>query len=396
MSAAQNLTGERLAIMAFTAGAAVSNVYFNQPLLELIGNDLAIDQAKLGLVPAVTLGGLALGTLLLIPLGDRFDRKRLVLAKLAVTIVSLGLAAFAPNLPLLLLAGFGIGLSSTVAQQLVPFASSIAPDGSRGRYVGTVVSTIMLGILLGRTVGGLAGELYGWRCVYGAAAAVMVGVALVTAARLPNSRPTTQLNYARLLASILSLIREHRILREAMFTQALIWAAFNAFWATFAALLAGEPYHLGSTWAGSFGLVGAVGAFAAAAAGRLSDRIGSRGVVGVATAVVLLSYLLLFLGGRSFAALVAGVIVLDLGVQSALVANQTRAFALAPAAQNRINTVFMTIMFIGGAFGAGSGAWFSAAYGWTGVALLGAAFAALAGLVHAAHWGALQENVRAR
>ena len=371
--------------MAFAAGAAVSNVYYNQPLLELIGKDLSIDQAKLGLVPAVTLGGLALGTLLFLPLGDRVDRKRLVLAKLVLTIASLGLAALAPNLPLLLLAGFGIGLSSTVAQQLVPFASSIAPQGSRGRYVGTVVSMIMLGILLGRTIGGLAGELYGWRCVYGGGAAVMVGVTLVTAARLPSSRPTTGLNYAHLLASIPSLIREYRTLREAMFTQALLWAAFNVLWATLAGLLAGEPYHHGSAWAGSFGLVGTVGAFAASAAGRLSDRIGSRGVVGVATAVVFASYLLLFLGGRSLAALVAGVIVLDLGVQSALVANQARAFALAPAAQNRINTVFMTIMFIGGSFGAGSGARVQATYGWTGVAMLGATFAALAGLVHATY-----------
>ena len=371
-----------IAIMAFTAGAAISNVYYNQPMLQLIAHDLGIDSLLTGLVPASTMGGFALGNFLLLPLGDRFNRKTVVLCQLAVTVVSLAGAAAAPSLPILLLAGVGIGLSSTVAQQIVPFAASIAPPEMRGRYVGSVVSAILLGILLGRAVGGIASQFYGWRAVYSAAAVVMCVVAVIVGVWLPSSRPTTKLSYPRLLASLVPLLRKHPTLREAILTQASLWAGFNVFWATLATLLADEPYRLGSAWAGAFGLVGALGAIAASLGGRISDRLGSRGVVGVCIALVFAAFVILIGATWLLAALIVGVVVLDFGVQAALAANQSRAFALDPSAQSRLNTIFMTTMFIGASIGAAGSALAWTLGGWPAVASYGGALAIFGLVVH--------------
>ncbi len=358
--------------MAVVAGGVVANIYFSQPMLPLIVADLHASAGAIGLIPACTLAGFAAGLAILVPLGDRIDRKKIVLAQIGFAALFTLASALAPNFPVLLAASLGLGFVSCVPQQMVPFAAAISPPESRGRSVGMVVSGIMIGLLMGRTVGGALSSLTGWRAVFGLASVFMIAVFIVTAYLLPRGKPTTDLSYGRLMASLWALWRDHPPLRSAMASQTLLWIAFNAFWVNLAALLV-NSYGLGPFWAGAFGVVGLVGAFAATVGGRASDRVGSLKVLTFSAACVTLSYVVMFAAPVSLIAIVAGVILLDLGCQSALVANQTRIFALDPKAHGRINTLFMTSIFLGGAGGAALSGWLMARYGWHGVASLGLA-----------------------
>jgi predicted MFS family arabinose efflux permease len=367
--------------MAFTAGAGISNVFYAQSMVDVIGNSLAMRPADLGLVPASTIGGYALGLFFLVPLGDRFDRRRLILLQLGAVVASLLVMATAPNATLLLLGGLAVGISASFTQQIPPFASSLAPPASRGRVVGTVVSAIMLGILLARTVSGVMSELFGWRMVFLAAAVLMTLVGILVYWRLPSSRRTTDLPYSKLMGSLWPLVRDHAVLRESMLLQVLIFGAFNAFWATLPTLLEGEPYHLGSGVAGAFGIIGAVGALAAAMAGRLSDKLGPRRVAALSATTVLVSFGVLLLGKWWIAALIIGVATMDAGAQGSLVSNQTRSFALNSLAQNRINTLYTSSMFLGGALASAGSTIVWVWGGWTGVMGFCATLSALACVV---------------
>jgi predicted MFS family arabinose efflux permease len=205
---------------------------------------------------------------------------------------------------------------------------------------------------------------------------------IAAASLLPRGVASTNLSYGRLLASLWPLVRDNRPIRESMIIQALLWACFNAFWVNLAALLASGPLHLNSAWAGGFGIIGAAGAMAASLGGRASDRIGVRPVIAASIGLVTLSYLLLIGAETSLVLLVAGVIVLDLGVQSGLVSNQTRAFAVDPKAQGRINSLYMTATFLGGAVGTVISGWLMTRYGWTGIVVFGVVLGLVASVIH--------------
>ena len=369
-------------MMAIIAGAVITNIYCTQPILPLIKAGFGVDLTTVDLVAAAALLGFSTGLALLLPLGDRFDRRKLVLGQIALAFVFGIAAAVSPSIWTLIAASFGLGIVSCVPQQLVPFAAVMSHPHQRGRSVGTVVSGIMVGILLGRTVAGVVGATYGWRAVYGLEAAFMVPVFVAAATLLPRGVPSTNLSYGRLLASLWPLARDHRPIRESMMVQALLWACFNAFWVNLAALLATGPWHLGSAWAGGFGIIGAAGAFAASLGGHISDRRGARHVVGLSIGTVTLAYLLLSGANSSLALLVIGVIVLDIGVQAGLVSNQTRAFAVDPKAQGRINSLYMTATFFGGAIGTVVSGWLMSRFGWTGIVAFGIALGLVAAAIH--------------
>nr|WP_244272845.1 MFS transporter [Burkholderia lata] len=372
----------KIVAMAAIAGAVVTNIYCTQPILPLIAQDLQVAPATADLVAGAALLGFATGLALLLPLGDRYDRRKLVLGQIVLAFAFAVASALAPGVWALIGAAFSLGVVSCVPQQLVPFAAVMSAPDERGRNVGTVVTGIMVGILLGRAVSGLIAAHAGWRAVYAVEAAAMVPVGIAAAWLLPRGVPSTTLSYGRLLASLWTLARAHRPIRESMIVQALLWAAFNAFWVNLAALLADGPWHLGSAWAGGFGLIGAAGALAATIGGRASDRIGTRRVIGLGIAIVTVSYLILAGAGSSLALLVVGVVVLDIGVQAGLVANQTRAFAADPKAQGRINSLYMTATFVGGAIGAIVSGALMARFGWHGVVAFGIAAGLAAALVH--------------
>lgn len=368
-------------LLATGAGLAAAALYYSQPMLGVLGADIGASARAVGFVPTLTQLGYALGILLLAPLGDRYDRRRIILMKAAVLCVALLLAGAAPSIAVLLVASLVIGLAATLAQDIVPAAATLAPEASRGKIVGTVMTGLLLGILLSRVVSGFVAEHFGWRTMFIAAA---LSIALIGAAAwrgLPRFRPTTQLSYGALMGSLVKLWKRHGALRRATFAQALLSIGFSAFWSTLAVMLHGEPFHLGSAAAGAFGLAGAAGALAAPIAGRIADKRGPELVTRLGAALVLASFAVMALAPwmrphGQLGLLVVAAIGFDLGIQAALIAHQTIVYSIEPAARSRLNAVLFVGMFTGMALGSALGALMLAQWGWMAVVGLAAASAA--------------------
>jgi predicted MFS family arabinose efflux permease len=362
-------------LLAGATGLTVAALYYSQPTLGVLAGDLHASPREIGWIPTLTQLGYALGLLLLAPLGDRFDRRNIILLKAAILCAALLLTGFAPGLGVLLVASLLVGLFATVAQDIVPAAATLAPAHERGKVVGTVMTGLLMGILLSRVVSGFVAENFGWRSVFVAAAASVAVLAVVLAKGLPRFAPTTSHPYPELLKSLLHLWVEYPKLRQAALAQGLLALGFSAFWSTLAVMLHEAPFHLGSAAAGAFGLAGAAGALAAPYAGRLADRHGpawvlriSCGVAAVSFASMLLMPLLPVQG--QLVLLAVATLGFDLGVQASLISHQTIVFGIAPEARSRLNAVLMTCMFIGMSVGGLLGAQALASWGWTGVVLL--------------------------
>jgi len=376
-----------LATLAVAAGLSVANIYYNQSMLGVLAHQFGVSPSTISIIPVLSQCGYAFGILFLSPLGDRFERKGLILITMLALAAALAGTALVPSLTWLAIASFITGVLATVTQQLVPMAVHLAPAAERGKVIGTVTGGVLLGILLARTVSGYVTDHADWRIMYWIAAGLMMTTTAVLAVLLPRVEATTQASYRQLMASLWRLVRTHRVLRQAALIQTLIFAAFLAFWSDLAILLQQSPYHLGGTAVGLIGIVGAGGALAAPIAGRFSDRRGPAVVVSIGAGLVVLSFAIFGLFQGSMIALVAGVIVMDLAVQSSQVSNQARVYALDPAARSRLNTVFMTAMFCGGAVGAGVGGIAFQYLGWTGTCLFGGGAALLALLLSLSHSG---------
>jgi predicted MFS family arabinose efflux permease len=360
--------------MAVATGLSVANNYFAQPLLPVMERDLGMSSSVAGLVVTIAQLGYAAGLLLLLPLGDLLERRRLTVWLSVALAVVLGLFAVAPDTPVLLLAALGVGAVSVLAQILVPFAANLAGDAERGRVVGTVMSGLLLGILLARTIAGWVAEAGGWRVVYAAAAVAALAQAVTLWRTLPDSREDTGLRYPRLLGSVFALLRDEPVLRRRALLGGLGFGAFSVLWTSMAFLLAGPPYSFGSGAIGMFGLAGAAGALAASGAGRLADRGFDRVSTVVGAVLLAVCWLPMAWGATSVGLLIVGIVVLDLAVQAVHITNQSIIFALAPEARSRINSAYMTCYFIGGAVGSAVSAASYGRWGWHGVCGVGAAF----------------------
>ncbi|KQP10662.1 MFS transporter [Methylobacterium sp. Leaf99] len=356
--------------LTLIAGGAVANIYYNQPLLALLVAEFG-DRAAV-LVPTASLVGYGLGILCLVPIGDSLPRRGLILAQMLGLAVALLAAALSPSLGSLAAASLAIGFLASAAQQAVPFAAELAPDATRGRMVGQVMTGLLSGILLARTASGFVGAQYGWRAVFLAASAVALIIAGVAAATLPRTAQTRPLRYRALMVSILHLVRTQPALRRASLCQGLLFASFNAFWTTLALLVEAPPFDLTAAGAGLFGVIGVVGAFIAPGSGRYTDRRGARPVVVAGALFVVAAFMVLWAGGAvSLVAVGLGVLLIDIGLNGALIANQTRVYALVPGARGRVNTVLFTVMFVFGAIGAFAGSQAFLMAGWPGVCAVG-------------------------
>jgi len=376
-------------LLAVACGAAVANNYYAQPLLHTIATAFGVSEATAGLLVTAGQAGYAVGLALLVPLGDLLERRRLIARLLVLTAVAQALAAAAPTFAVLASALALVGVTSVVAQIIVPMAASLATDSERGQVVGKVMSGLIIGILLARTVSGLIASVAGWRPVYVMAAAAMLLLAAVLYRALPEVEPSERISYRALLRSVLDLVREEPVLRQRMGLGAASLGCFSILWTPIAFLLSGPPYHYGTALIGLFGLAGLAGAAAAPAAGRLADR--GRGHYATLGAIVILlgSWSLLDLGAHSLAALIAGTIALDLGVQALHISNQSAIYALRPQARSRLNTAYMVAYFLGGAVLSAVASLVYSAAGWNGICALGALTAA------AALWFWLATNRRA-
>lgn len=379
------LNGGLVALLAGAAGLSVASLYYSQPMLGVLGPDIGASDRAVGAVPMLTQLGYALGIGLLAPLGDRYDRRRIILLKAAVLALALLVAGAAPGVGWLLGASLVIGLAATLAQDVVPAAATLAPEAHRGKVVGTVMTGLLGGILLSRVVSGFVAEHFGWRAVFIAAALSIVAVGAAVWRGLPRFKPTTHLAYGALLGSLAQLWRRHPALRRATLAQGLLSVGFSAFWSTLAVMLHGAPFHLGSAAAGAFGLAGAAGALAAPLAGRLADRSGPGQVTRLGAALVALSFASMALlplvppAGRLWL-IGAAAVGFDLGIQAALIAHQTIVYGIEPGARSRLNAVLFVGVFVGMAGGAALGSLALAQWGWQGVTALAttAALAALA------------------
>lgn len=358
-------------VMAIACGLTVANLYYIQPLLAAIANTFKVSEISVGSAAMLTQIGYAVGMILILPLGDIKERRNLITVMLLLSTVSLGSMFFSNNISMLLLSSFAVGFTSIIPQLIIPLAAQLSDSNERGQTIGKVMSGLLIGILASRTFSGVLGGYFGWRMVYIIAAFMMIILMFALRKLIPVCKPVSSAKYNELLVSLLQLIKSESVLREASINGAMMFAAFSAFWTSLTFLLESSHYYMGPQAAGLFGLVGISGALAAPLVGRLADKKGSRYVIGICIIVVILSYVFfLFLGFKVFG-LILGVILLDLGVQSSNISNQTRVQSLNEEMRNRINTIYMVSFFIGGALGSFIGAYSYQHFGWYGVCIFG-------------------------
>ncbi|GAA2612339.1 MFS transporter [Streptomyces axinellae] len=374
------LPGRLVVLLATSCGLTVANLYYAQPLLEMLRRTFQLQDSTAGLLITLTQLGYAAGMVFLVPLGDRIENSRLVSVLLTVTALAMAAGGLAPTFTVLLIAALVAGATSVVAQVLVPYAADLAPDHLRGAVVGKVMSGLLAGILLSRTVGSLLADVAGWRTVYLVSATLMAILALVLRRALPHRAPTSTDSYTALLRSTARLIRVHPQLRRRSFYHACMFAAFSAFWTTISYVLTTAPYNYSQLQVGLFAFVGAAGALVAPLAGRLADRGLAHRLTPVTCLLASATLIWAGLAAHRILVLAAAAVLLDCAVQCSLVFGQHTIYQLDADARARITSVYIATFFIGGAIGSQLGTLAHHLGDWHAVTLTAAAFPVIAAL----------------
>lgn len=360
----------------------VANNYYNQPLLGEMARAFHVSNKGISSVPMLTQIGYAIGLLLIVPLGDMLKRKQMILIDFVFIIAALLAAALSTSPLQLKIASLFIGLTSVIPQVMVPMAAQLAPDNKRGKAIGTVMTGMFIGILGSRTLSGFIGDYFGWRTVYFMAASFMVILWVMLVRKLPEITPEFKGTYIKLLKSVAHQFKSKKTLRLAALRGGLDFACFSIFWTTLVFLLETPAFNLGSKEAGAFGFVGIAGAIAASYVGKLADKANKNLMITIGILIIILSWGILSLSSTSILGLIIGALLLDLGVQSVHITNQTMIFEGNPPERNRINTVYMVSYFTGGALGTFCGSYAWEYLQWTGVAGAGILFALLTLIAH--------------
>ncbi len=389
-----------LPFLGMACAVGVGSIYYNQPLLLVMGKTFGRDARSMELVAVATQLGYATGILCFVPLGDVAERRGLMMRMYGAVSVALLLAALAQGLTWMIVASVLVGLMASVTHVVVPMAPDLVSHAKRGKAIGTVMTGLLLGILLARSFAGWLAGFSGWRTVFVVAAVLNLAFVPIMYRAMPRMEPRDSLTYGQAMRSLWTLLVSEPLLREAAVLGALSFGAFNCFWTTLAYLL-DSHYGMGPGVAGTFGLVGAAGALIAPFAGWLADKRGTRFVVTVAGATLTGSFVWLWWTERwhvsmtwHMAALVAGVVMLDLGQQMMQVGNQTRIFGLGSQVRSRLNTIYMTIYFAGGAAGSALAGWAWWRWGWNGVCMLALVLISAMGIRHATGYSRSHEEAR--
>lgn len=356
-------------LMATACGIIVANLYYAQPLVGIISSSVGLSANTSGLIVTLTQIGYVVGLLFIVPLGDILENRKLIVSSLLITAVALVITAMTKQIFLFLFALFVIGLGSVAAQVLVPFASYLSSDSSRGRVVGNVMSGLLLGIMLSRPLSSLVADFFGWHAIFILSAIAIMVLAIVLSKVLPRRKPSTDTHYIALLKSMWYLLRTTPILRRRAAYHAGVFASFSLFWTTVPQLLTSQSFHFSQKEVALFALVGVAGAVAAPITGRIADRGVTKLATGIALLTVVISLLLPIIihtnSPIGIAILVISSLLLDAGVSANLVLSQRALFSLSPEVRNRLNGLFMAMFFFGGATGSAIGGWAYSMGGWS-------------------------------
>lgn len=373
------LNRRTILLFAVASGLAVANAYFAHPLLDVMADDLGLSRTVAGLIVGATQLGYGLGLFLLVPLGDLLDRRKLIVGQSLLSVLALASVGFSQSAAVLLGAMAAVGLLAVMAQALVAYAASLAQPSERGHVVGIVTSGIVIGILLARTAAGALTDLSGWRTVYFVSAALTLVISSLLWKMLPKQeRGAAGLSYGRLIASLVTLIVAEPVLLIRGITAMLIFANITTLLAPLVLPLSSPPFSFSHTQIGLFGLAGVAGALGATRAGRWTDRGHGQRTTGIALGLMMLSWLLIAQLNHGILWLIAGVLVIDFGLQAVHVTNQAMIYRVRPEAQNRLTAAYMVFYSIGSAAGSSLSTVAYAHAGWAGVCAQGAAISAIA------------------
>lgn len=368
-------------MLAVISGLSVANLYYNQPLLNRISEDLEVSEFTANLIPMTTQIGYALGLLFIIPLGDLYKRKHIIVVNFMLLVVATCSIASSASIPYILIASLVTGICSVMPQIFIPIAAQFSLPENKARNVGMMVSGLLTGILGSRVVSGFVGEYWGWRTMYYIAALLMLLCIFLVLRVLPDMPSNFKGTYGGLMKSLFTLFRDHPTIRMVSARAGCCFGSFLALWACLAFKLSGEPFHAGNNVIGMLGLCGIAGALTASFVGSLVHRLGVRFFTYLGSGLMILAWVVMYFFQNFYLGFIVGIVIIDIGMQCVQISNQTCALSLAPKATNRVNTIFMTTYFVGGSLGTFLAGTCWHAFGWAGVTGAGIGLAAVSLLI---------------
>jgi len=390
----QRLNSTLVTLMALANGVIVANLYYLQPLLHQVRSGFHVSTASTSLLITLIQVGYVIGLFFILPLGDLFVRRRLIVTIFLLAAAAMLSASFSHSFAVFAVLTVVIGLSSVAGQIIIPLGADLAPDAQRGRVLGRLMTGLLGGVLLSRTLSGAVSEAIGWRGVYQVSAGLLVVMALVMQMVLPQERARDRFEYRNLITGGIKMMRESSELRRRGWLGGAAFGSFSVLWSTLAFHLSAAPFHYSSGVIGLFGLFGLAGIVASNVAGRLADQGRTRLATTSSALLIAVAYAVLYVGRHNVVLIVVGIIFLDTGAQGTHVSNQSIIYAIAPARRSTINSIYMVCFFTGASLGSLLSGYAYAHFAWNGTCVVGTAFG-LATIVPALVWRA-PPPVRAR